>query len=77
MVDKARDIIKQMRKDYGWTQEDFASWIDVDQSTYSKKERGEVKFFADELLALAEEIRTRGHKRKLIKPAHIFKLISP
>jgi len=77
MMEKlAREYMRELRKDYGWTQQDVCSWIGMNQSLYSKKERGTVELFADEWLTIMEELKTHGPKPKRHKLPAFLKLIS-
>ena len=59
-------IIKQIRKEYGYTQRDVAGWIGTSRSNYVRKEKVEngVALTADEFLTIIKEFHKRGPKNQ-------------
>jgi len=76
MEGRARQLMKQKRKELGWTQEEVGSWINMDQSLYSKKERGVTELFADEWLEIMTQLEIHGRKPKPVKLPFKLELVS-
>lgn len=64
----AAELIKKLRQDLGYTQEDVAEWISVSKSNYSRKEKvvDGVALTADEFLIILSELKRRGPKKQEI-----------
>ena len=62
----ASTIIVKLRKKFGYTQEDVASWIGTSKSNYSRKEKIKdgVTLTADEFLTILNEFKKRGPKKE-------------
>ena len=59
-------IVRTLRKKYGYTQEEIASWIGVHRTNYSRKEKIKdgVTLTANEFLLIITELKKRGPKQK-------------
>ena len=76
MEKTAADLLKKVRKQFGYTQEDVAKWIKKDRTNYNKKEKGKVPIFADEFLTILRKFKELGPKKKTAKINDILEVLS-
>jgi len=62
-VKKAHEIIKELRKEFKYNQEDLAKWVNVGRSVYTRKELGQIALTADEFLTILHNLNKLGPKR--------------
>ena len=60
-------LIRKLREEKGYKQEDVAEWIDKTRPTYNKKENGKIPFTVSEYASIIAELESRGSKPKPIE----------
>ena len=66
--------IKQLRKKHGYSQEDVAILLNMEQNTYSRLERGETKIDIERLLQIAQLYKISIHDLLEVLPSAVIKM---